>query len=180
MIDLIREGRRFRIVGDNINWKVDVHDQRLENKDKFHHAFGSAILVQNIEFDHLSNISPQRDFRTTPVHCFLPSEADMLETNVILISRVAFKFLPYFEHFKTVLQKDISKPCSFQLKEKTHVIPMPVLFKNEQYYQDVVHILEFYTNSIVEAYHQAGREVSEKTPIHIGGGPTYPRPLREA
>lgn len=46
---------------------------------------------------------------------------------------------------------------------------MPVLFRNEQYYQDVVHILEFYTNSIVEAYHQAGREVSEETTIHIGG-----------
>lgn len=78
LTDLIREGRRFRIVGDNINWKVDVHDQRLENKDKFHHAFGSAILVQNIKFDHPSNIFPQRDFRTTAVHCFLPSEADML------------------------------------------------------------------------------------------------------
>lgn len=46
---------------------------------------------------------------------------------------------------------------------------MPVLFRNEQYYQDVVHILEFYTNSIVEAYHQAGREVSEVTTIHIRG-----------
>lgn len=164
MIDLIREGRRFRIVGDNINWSVGVHDQRIENKDKFHHAFGSAILVQNIKFDHLSNNFPQRDFRTTPVHCFLSSEVDMLETKkdyVILVSRVAFKFLPYFEQFKTVLHKDFSKPCSFQLKERTHVIQ--VLFRNEQYYQDVVHIIKFYTNSTVEAYHQTGREVSEES-----------------
>lgn len=108
LIDLIREGRRFRIVGDNINWKVDVHDQRLENKDKFHHAFGSAFLVLNIEFDHLSNISPQRDFRTTPVHCFLPSEADMLETKknyVILISRLHSSFYLTLNNWRPFVKK---------------------------------------------------------------------------
>ena len=169
---MIKQGRRFRIVGDNINWKVGVHDQRIDNKDRFHHAFGSAILVQNTSFDHLRDIYPQKDYRTTSVQSFLPSEDDMLQTKrdyVTLISKVAFKFLPYFEQFGSVVQREISKPCSSKLRERTHVIPMPVLFRNEQYYQDVVHILEFYTNTVIDGYNKAGRQVTEETRIHIGG-----------
>ena len=46
---------------------------------------------------------------------------------------------------------------------------MPVLFRNEQYCQDIVCILEFYTNTVVDGYNKAGREVTEETRIHIGG-----------
>ncbi|XP_061184242.1 uncharacterized protein LOC133192263 [Saccostrea echinata] len=172
MVELVRKGRRFRIVGDNINWKVGVHDQRIDNKDKFHHAFGSAILVQNINFDHLSDIFPQREYKATALQTFLPSVDDMKKTKrdyAILIARVAIKFLPFFEQFESIIPRNISKPCSLHLKEKTHVIPMPVLFRNEQYYQDVVHILDFYTKTVAEAFQKAGKDVSEETRIHIGG-----------
>ena len=46
---------------------------------------------------------------------------------------------------------------------------MPVLLRNEQYCQDVVYILEFYTNTVVDGYNKAGRQVTEETRIHIGG-----------
>lgn len=52
----------------------------------------------------------------------------------------------------------------FNLKKETHI----VLFRNEQYYEDIVHILELNTNSLNEAYHQAVREVSEEKTFHIG------------
>lgn len=159
-------------MGDNINWKVDVHDQRLENKDKFHHAFGSAILVQSIEFDHLSNISPQRDLRTTPVHCFLPSEADMLETKknyVILISRLHSSFYLTLNNSRPFVKKTSASHAVSNKKKKHTLSQCQSCLEMNKYYQDVVHILEFYTNSIVEVYHQAGREVSEETTIHIGG-----------
>ena len=89
--------------------------------------------------------------------------------SVILISRVTFKYLPFFEQFGSVVQREISKPCSSNLRERTHVIPMPVLFRNEQYCQDVVFILEFYTNTVFDGYNKAGRQVTEETRIHIEG-----------
>ena len=58
LIDLLKQGKRFRLVVDNINWKVGVHDQRLDNTSKMMHAFGSAAIVQNIDFRHLSACSP--------------------------------------------------------------------------------------------------------------------------
>ena len=47
LIDLIKAERRFRIVGDNINWHEGVHDQRKDHTSHLVHAFGSAILVQS-------------------------------------------------------------------------------------------------------------------------------------
>ena len=60
------------------------------------------------------------------------------------------------------LFREINKPCS-------SIIPMPILFRNEQYCQDVVYILEFYTNKVIDGYNKAGRQVTEETRILIGG-----------
>ena len=171
LIDLLKQGKRFRLVGDNINWKVGVHDQRLDNTSKMMHAFGSAAIVQNIDFRHLSACSPQRPYDETPVQAFLPSVDDIEAIKhdyTILASRVAFEFIPYFKSFEDIVPNDISKPCDPKLKEKSTVIPLPVLFKNEQYTQDVVKIMEFYEDCLNDAHQKAGIDFDNKH-IHIGG-----------
>ena len=70
LIEAINKNKTFRIVGDNINWTVGVHDERQDNKGHMQHAFGSASIVQNICYEHLPNVNPQKDFCTTPVQAF--------------------------------------------------------------------------------------------------------------
>ena len=76
MIDLIKEKKRFRIVGDNINWYEGVHDQRKDHTSHMVHAFGSAILVQNVAFSSVTDVYPQRNFTETPIQEFIPSTDD--------------------------------------------------------------------------------------------------------
>lgn len=74
IINLVKEKKRSRIIGDNINWTVDIHDQRVDRKSCMYHGFGSAILVQNIDFTTMPDASPQRRFHEMPCQDFIPSE----------------------------------------------------------------------------------------------------------
>ncbi|CAG2243662.1 unnamed protein product [Mytilus edulis] len=140
VVQLVKDNTRFRIIGDNINWTVGVHDQRINNKQKMMHAFGSAVIVQNLTFTNLDRVVPQQLYSQTPVQNFIPSEEDynLITTDYII------------------------------LMSRSEVIPLPVLFKNEQYYQDVVGILDFYEKCLKDAHDKAGKQLHNQT-YQIGG-----------
>lgn len=169
LIDLVKNYRRFRIVGDNINWSVGVDDQRLDRRGHMDHAFGSLVIIQNMDFSHLPNMEPQCPYWESRFNSYVPSAEDMAEIKndyTVLIARVAFQHIPFFKCFEAVVPKYISNPCSEALKNKNVVIPLPVLFENEQKYSDVVKILDFYEEVVSDVYAKAGRNTEK---VHIGG-----------
>ena len=171
VIDLIKAERRFRIVGDNINWHEGVHDQRKDHTSHMVHAFGSAILVQNVDFSSVSDVYPQQNFTETPIQEFIPSTEDYKlyrQDYTVLMSHVVCKFLPYFQIFEDIIPSKLSQPVSEKLCLKTKVVPMPVLLKNEQKAQDVVDILASYESLISESCTGAGKNF-EGFLVHIGG-----------
>ena len=104
--DIVNKKQRFRLVGDNINWKVDVHDQRIDNQATMYHAFGSAILVQNVDFSAYSNEPPTLDNLTVTVNHFIPGleNYDIYRHDyTILMYRAVFKFIPLFGQFENVV-----------------------------------------------------------------------------
>lgn len=135
------------------------------------HAFGSAAIVQNIRFDHLSNTYPQQDFCTTPIQAFLPSPEDneiLIRDYTIISARVIFEHLPYFRQFRDVVPAFISQPTCPELLQKSKVIPLPVLYKNEQSYKDVVEILEFYEELVLDICQKSDKDETIFF-IHVGG-----------
>ncbi|CAC5418958.1 unnamed protein product [Mytilus coruscus] len=147
------------LIGGHFNDKSN-DDQRINNKQKMMHAFGSAVIVQNLTFTNLDRVVPQQLYSHTPVQNFIPSEEDynhITTDYIILMSRVVFEHIPYFKRFSDIIPINISTPCSPNLKKKSEVIPLPVLFKNEQYYQDVVGILDFYEKCLKDAHDEAGK-----------------------
>lgn len=71
LIETVKASRRFRLVGDNINWSVGADDERADRKGHMEHAFGSLIIVQNTSFDHLPNITPVPQFTETDYNDYL-------------------------------------------------------------------------------------------------------------
>lgn len=67
ILKLIESGKRFRIVGDNINWMAKVGEMRMDNRPKMEHAFGSAVIVQNLTFVHLDNLAPINNYANMEV-----------------------------------------------------------------------------------------------------------------
>ena len=83
------------------------------------------------------------------------------------MARVALLHIPFFQKFRDVIPAYISNPMSESLKLKSKVLPLPVLMKNEQKYQDVVHILDHYQSLIDRASAGAGPEPGNLH-VHIG------------
>ena len=171
IVDLVRSGKTFRFCGDNINWTVGVHDERSYNKSKMYHAFGSCLIVQNLDFHYLPDIKPQNDASAVPISTFLVSKHDMQEIvndYVVLIMRVADIHIPFFQKFRDVIPDKISEPCSEKMSFKSEVIPLEVLYENESCYKDCANILDFYENLLTEVHSKANINIDDKSFI-IGG-----------
>ena len=171
VIDSLKSGHRIRLVGDNINWKTGVHDERKEHHGKMHHAFGSAVIVQNTSFNHLSCVKPQVPVRHLETGIFLPSEQEceiLLKDFATTLMRTAARHIPYFEQFLNVLPSNLWGEPPDGLSMKNKVIPLPVLHYNEQKYDEVVQIMDYYEDFLDKCYTEAGLDISCEQ-VHIGG-----------
>ncbi|KAH3771970.1 hypothetical protein DPMN_173301 [Dreissena polymorpha] len=173
LIDAIASGKKFRIVGDNINFHVGLTHERKSRGNAAHmeHWFGSMAIIQNLSFSHLSHHTPRCDLRALPVSVFLLEEKDIqiLKKNISqLISRVMTEFFPWMKFAKETANKPIlGEFAEFpEFRRKNQVIPLPVMSKNEQKYSDVVEILDSYENLVKSVCNQAKVEAME---VHIGG-----------
>ena len=174
VIQALKDGKRIRLVGDNVNWKVNVHDERQDHHGRMYHAFGSAIIVQNTNYIGLPCNHPQQPVEETESHLFIPSkeEYDCLKKDfAVTMLKVSAKHIPYFQKFLRYIPSyskiwTEDKPAG--LEQKNKVIPLPVLHLNEQKYDDVVQIMDFYEDLLVKCYREAGLDFSNGT-VHIGG-----------
>lgn len=68
LIDAVKKEKRFRIVGDNINFSVGVsHERKSEGKHShMEHWFGSVAIIQNVSFEDRSDIKPQCNLLQLP------------------------------------------------------------------------------------------------------------------
>ena len=169
VIDALLSGKRIRLVGDNINWKTNVNDERQDHHGKMHHAFGSTVIVQNTSFNHLPVIKPQIPTSQITPSVFIPTveECDLLQRDFAeTMVRTAARHIPYFESFLDILPINIWEPAPEDLHQKNTVISLPVLHHNEQKYDETVKILDYYEDFLKSCYEEAGIQMGT---VHIGG-----------
>jgi hypothetical protein len=163
--------KRIRIVGDNVNFAVGQADLRMDSNRKvkdLHHAFASAALIHNFDFKTLSNSEPENEGYNLDVQDFIPNAEDYnrLKSSFIYhLTQLTIKFLPFFKVLKDLVRHPDS-PNRDQLKEKTQVVLLDTLYKNEQKYAEVVDIpvLDSYEQVISDTFEDL-RDIK----INIGG-----------
>ena len=136
------------------------------------HWFGSAALIQNLDFSHLPSY-PQQDLTSLAIESLLqnpgPHEYEILKKEFTsIISEVSAELIPQFSFMKKFLPERISCDFADQLKQKTTVVPLAVTDRNEARYADVVHILDDY-EKVVEEVHTAAGIKLDNVKVHIGG-----------
>jgi hypothetical protein len=169
-IDALKNGQNIRLVGDNINWTIHVHDERIGRKGHMQHAFGSAVIIENFNFSNLLQTKPQKDYDEIYLENFLLSVDEkniLIRSFSLSIAPIIIRLIPYFNQFSACLPLFHEKNKDFMTKANT-VIPLKVLMKNEQKYADVVQILDFYENFLEQCHEKAGISY-EGARIHIGG-----------
>lgn len=169
----INEGKRLRIVGDNVNYAVGIRDQRSQDNGKtqhLHHAFSSIALIHDVDFAHLSSERPQKPWTDVNVQDLLMNQEDyqaLRQDYINQIVTVAKKHIPYFKFLEDISAGTTTK--TGENHKKTTVIPLETVMKNEMYYSDVVDILDSYENIVETTFNAAGKEVTDDVKIHIGG-----------
>lgn len=102
-IQAVTEGKRFRIVGDNVNFMVAASHQRKGNSTHMEHWFASAAIIQNNSFDHLPCNFPQMPLLDLSPQSFLPSDNDFkVITNdyIYIVFQILTRHLTFLKKFK--------------------------------------------------------------------------------
>ena len=60
-VELLRQGREFVPVLDNIDWDVRVHDMRSDHQNRSVHAEATSIVFNRVSSDHLPEDKPKKN-----------------------------------------------------------------------------------------------------------------------
>ena len=158
-IDHVKSRAKFQGTGDNWDQRIRVHEMRKDHQNIDCHYFASNLVVERVPCHHLDNISPKGDIRQAANIDFLLNQEEMhhlREEYKIIVGRVLVEFIPELRFLKTVIPNHISHQYSNEMANKSTIIPLPILFKDEKKYDDVVDILDSYEAWLEEIYTKAG------------------------
>jgi hypothetical protein len=156
-LDTLRQaalnGKAICLVGDNVNYSTQVHNERLDHRGHMTHAFGSAAIIQHVSLLHdADDCSKQR----VPPERYLPSATDwdnIRHVMVLLVCQAVRRHIPALSFL----------PCVTSLQGAAHiksiVVPLPILHKNEQKYEDVMCIMDWYESLLSNVYLPCGIDI---------------------
>jgi hypothetical protein len=175
LVQAVTEGKRIRIVGDNVNSMVSASRQRKGNSAHMERWFASAAIIQNNCFDHLASniVTPQMPLLDLSPQSFLPGDYDFKVItndyiyNIFQILTKHLTFLKQFHPLLAQLKNDLrAKDCD--MSSKNAVVTFPALCKNEQKYAEVVDIMDSYEDHITDIYRKANTDL-DGIKIHVSG-----------
>ena len=112
------------------------------------------------ELQHTGTVSKLEDI---PNDSFLPQSTDIqaVKTNlVILVSRILTEYIPTFTFLTNVVPKHILHQYSNKMAEKSEVVVLDVLMKNETKHEDMLDIMRAMQDYLGESYPQERRVAS--------------------
>lgn len=161
VIQAVTEGKKFQIVGDNVNFMVARSHQRKGNSSNMEHWFDSAAIIQNNTFSHIPADYAQSPFLDIPPKVFIPNEHDIQlisKDYVFIVLQILMKHMKFFRHYKHIVRswKLALRTVDCDMNTKNVIVPMPIMCKNEQSYAGVVEILDSYEDHIADIYRKSG------------------------
>ena len=106
-VELVKAGRAFVFVVDNIDWMEKLHDMRKIYQNKSMHAVATSMVFTRVPSDHLPDDGPQKDIKTCNFREIVSMKDEELEQiqyrYTILVARVLIKMFPKFADIRSYL-----------------------------------------------------------------------------
>lgn len=146
IVELVKQGKKFYTVNDNLNCKTTVKNMRVDHRNKQHNWFASIIVFERIDFRHLDNVKPLGDIRNFANENYLLTQEEVRKLTSdfkVLVGRIFLEFFkqPNFAVVKKLVPQHIMHQYTKEMSSKSEVFPLPIQFKDEKKYSDVVDIL---------------------------------------
>lgn len=180
-VELLKQGKTFVFVLDNIDWEVKVHDMRSDNQNTSVHAVATSIVFDRVTCTHLPDDGPKK----TLSECNLIDLLTLTEEEIqctrdrykIFIRRVLCELFPSFDFLKEILPAHT--PCQFpeEMSYQSVVVPLPVLMKDGKKNADLVAVLDQMEAWVREIYAKAGL-CAPANEDHVPPGPPIAAPSR--
>ena len=162
MVEQVKAGNTFSFVLDNIDWEVKVHEMRSDNQNQSVHAVATSLVFDRVSSSHLDDTEPQQSLAETDIKQLVELNVSdfeqqrqtykMIAANILSEQILAFSFL------KTVVSSTYpSLKYAAELKEKSTIVPLTVLLKDEKKYAEIVDVLDQLETWVHEIYAKAGQ-----------------------
>ena len=110
-IELVKSGRKFVFVVDNIDWIEKVHDMPEVYQNKSVHAIATSMVFTRVSKDHLPDDGPQKDIKTCNTRELVTIKDEELKKILnryrILVARILMHKFPEFQRLKSYLSKEL-------------------------------------------------------------------------
>ncbi|KAL5467031.1 hypothetical protein EMCRGX_G031198 [Ephydatia muelleri] len=136
----------FKLVGDNIDKNVKPRYMRSDNQTKSLHYFHVYAVADRVDTSQSSNqTNIIWDPQSVNLQVLLPSIDDermMKENFCTLISRVLVKHMKHLQPYTSTVSQHILHKYSKEMSEKSQLIPLGVILKNENQVDEMGQIME--------------------------------------
>ena len=137
IVELVKAGKKFYTVNDNLNCKTTVKNMRVDHGNKPHNWFASIVVFERIDFSHLDNVRPLGDIQNFSKESYLLTSEEVKKLHSdfkVLLGRIFLEFFkqPQFAAVKKLVPQHILHRYTNEMNSKSEVFPLPIQFKDEK------------------------------------------------
>ena len=159
----IKDGLVIKYWGDNIEKQVNVRDSRSDNVSHLLHMYSLVVGCSRTPAPELQHTGHLSKLREVPNDFFLPQSSDVREVKsnlVILVSRILVQNFPALAFLSGVVPKHILHKYSKKMAQKSDVVVLDVMMKNENVNKEMLEILHVMYDYLGDSYQQEHRVAS--------------------
>ena len=171
-VKLVKSGRKFVFVLDNIDWMVKAHDMRIDEQNRMVHAVATSLVFDRVP-QHPSPLSgAQQTLATVNMKVLVElTENERVRTKErykIILGRILCEFFTAFQRYHDLVPKHTLCPYSKEMSSPSVVVPFPVMMKDEKTYSELVDVLDAMEVWVHDIYSRAGVLPDDANLIHPG------------
>ena len=137
---------KYILVGDNVDKNVRPRFMRVDRQVQSIHAWHQYASLHRFDLQSVSDslTSHLKDIKAVGVNEFLPSAADTVSicsNYIVLVSRILVEKLHFLHEYADCVPKHISHALTPEMSQKSTVIPLGVIPKNENKNEELIALL---------------------------------------
>lgn len=140
----IKDGIPFKFWGDNVDKQRRVRDLRSDNQGEMLHMFSLLVGRSRTPAPELRFTGQLSQLTETEESFFLPTGTDILAVKknlVVLVGRILTQYFPGLATLSKIVPKHIQHQYSSKMCQKSEVVVLDVLMKNEAKHKDMLDIM---------------------------------------
>ena len=139
----IKDGIIFKFWGDNVDKKQRVRDVRSDHQGEMLHIYSILTGCSRTPANNLPYTGQVAHLSSIPYESFLPSQSEVnsVKNMTVIVCRILTDYIQDLSPLAKAVPKHIHHRYSKQMAQKSEVIVLGVLMKNETCHSDMIDIM---------------------------------------